>query len=182
MICENCKQRPATVTVTVNRDGEQIIKHYCDVCSGQNDFVNQEANPTSLDQVFSSWFGMPAWSTDAPKKNEQQMNQVTCKQCGMTYHQFLHDGKFNCPSCYDAFHEELSSIFKKIHNGATEHTGKVPSGINQVYQLKKQIESLRQDMKALVQNEQFEEAAVVRDEIRELENRILEGGGSNEEV
>jgi protein arginine kinase activator len=46
--------------------------------------------------------------------------------------------------------------------------------------LKKEIERLREELQKKVAEEAFEEAAVIRDKIRKLENRISSGGEKNE--
>ena len=35
MICEHCKQRNATVTVTQVQSGQKVEHHYCEVCAAQ---------------------------------------------------------------------------------------------------------------------------------------------------
>lgn len=183
MICENCKQRPATVTVTMNKGNEQIVKNYCEVCSSKSDFIQsgQDSKPMSIEEIFSSWFGIPAWSKDAPESKKSQQDELHCSSCLMTYNQFLHEGKFNCPSCYESFHEQLPAVFKRLHNGATEHVGKMPGGLNNRYQIKKEIEQLRAQMKTVVQEEKFEEAANLRDQIHALEATLTQGGAERNE-
>lgn len=178
MICENCKQRPATVTITMTKDNEQVVKHYCEVCSGKNDFIQNgpDSKSKAIEEIFSSWFGIPAWSMNAPEQKQSQKEELQCFSCGMTFKQFLHEGKFNCSHCYETFHEQLPAIFKRLHNGATEHRGKIPSGFNNSYQIKKEIENLRQQMKVAVNEENFEKAAMLRDEIRTLEKSLQQGG------
>lgn len=185
MICENCKQRPATVTVTQMKDGQQFAKHFCETCSKQSDVVNAISNddaqqPISIAQLFSSWFGVPTLSSSAPQSTQTTQNDKHCKGCNMTYSQFLQEGKFNCPHCYTTFSEQLPNVFKRLHNGAVEHKGKVPSGLNASYQLKKEIELLRQQMKEVIESENFEEAATLRDKIYELEAKLKQGGAHNQ--
>lgn len=175
MICENCKQRPATVTVTQIRNGQQFTKHYCDVCSQQM-HQHQQEEQVPLQQLFADWFGIPTWSANAPKS--QQQEQQACSNCGMTYAQFLQEGKFNCPTCYDAFRTQIPQVMKRLHNGATKHVGKMPGAINATYQLKQRIENLRAEMRKAVEEERFEDAAALRDEARTLEQQ-LQGGDSN---
>lgn len=178
MICENCKQRPATVTVTMTKDNQRVEKHYCEVCSSKHDFAqaSSHSKALSIEDIFSSWFGIPTWSADAPNAKDEKEAPVQCEECGMTYEQFLHEGKFNCSNCYDQFHALLPTVFKRLHNGATEHTGKIPTGLNTSYKIKKQIESLREQMKQAVQIEEFEKAASLRDEAKALEATLEQGG------
>lgn len=176
MICENCKQRPATVTVTMTKNNQRIERHYCEVCSSKQDFAQANSKALSIEDIFSSWFGIPAWSADAPHAKDEKEAPIQCEKCHTTYERFLHEGKFNCPDCYESFHEVLPAVFKRLHNGATEHTGKIPNGLNTSYKIKKQIESLREQMKDAVQLEEFERAASLRDEVKELEATLNEGG------
>ncbi|GEK35477.1 UvrB/UvrC motif-containing protein [Kurthia sibirica] len=185
MICENCKQRPATVTVTHTRNGEHYAKHYCDVCSeeiGYAKTASEDTQPMSIAQIFSSWFGIPDWSTDTPESTIENQSDIQCANCHMTYQQFLQQGKFNCPHCYETFSQQLPQVFKRMHNGATKHIGKVPSGLQESYQLKKEIENLRQMMKIAIQDENFEEAASLRDKIYHLQAKLQQGGAEDDEL
>ena len=69
MICENCKQRPAKVTVTQVQNGEQVQRHYCEVCA-QNFHpfhLDFQQDPLSLHQLLSNWFGVHRKQTSATK-------------------------------------------------------------------------------------------------------------------
>ncbi|MFE6169975.1 nucleotide excision repair protein [Viridibacillus arvi] len=186
MICENCKQRPATITVTQMKNGKKTTRHFCEVCNKQLDSfhlnLDFNADPISMHKLFSNWFGTPSWSVAAPNVNEQKtQEQENCPECGMTYHQFLNEGKFNCPGCYETFKEQLPQVLKRLHNGAVEHVGKVPGSINELYQLKRQIEAIRLDMKVAIEEERFEDAAAMRDNVRSLEKKLQVGGESQDE-
>ncbi|MGG0657165.1 UvrB/UvrC motif-containing protein [Rummeliibacillus pycnus] len=136
-----------------------------------------------MQKLFSNWFGTPSWSVQSvPINNKQTIVQnESCPQCGMTYRKFLEEGKFNCPTCYETFKEQLPQVLKRLHNGATEHIGKVPGSINESYQTKRQIEALRQDMKVAVEEERFEDAANIRDQVRLLEQKLQMGGEERDE-
>ncbi len=185
MICENCKQRPATITVTQMKNGKKITRNFCDVCNKHLDHfhlnLDSDENSNAMQKLFSNLFGTPSWSVQAMpmSKPQTKVQNESCSQCGMTYRQFLEEGKFNCPTCYEAFKEQLPQVLKRLHNGATEHIGKVPGSINQSYQVKRQIEALRQDMKVAIEEERFEDAASLRDQVRALEKKL--SGGEKDE-
>ena len=53
------------------------------------------------------------------EKQQVQPQQQTCPQCGFSYKQFLKEGKFGCPSCYDTFGDHLPKlliVFRQVHN------------------------------------------------------------------
>ncbi|MDX1805876.1 MAG: UvrB/UvrC motif-containing protein [Paenisporosarcina sp.] len=175
MICENCKQRPAKVTVTQVHNGAQVQRHYCDVCAQEFHpyHLDFQQDALSLHQLLSNWFG----STETKQPQEKTQPELnTCSYCGWTFQQFLNQGKFGCAECYESFHGQLPEVFKKLHNGNVKHIGKAPGSFGQTLQLKKQIESIRTEMRTAIEIENFEEAARLRDEARALEEQLQSGG------
>lgn len=90
-----------------------------------------------------------------------------CPECGFTPEQFKERGRLGCPHCYEFYAGKLHPILDRIHSG-TEHRGKFPKKYRkQISQ--KQIQELRNRLQELVQREEYEEAAVVRDRLKEIE-------------
>ena len=84
-----------------------------------------------------------------------------------------------CADCYDKFEEKLEPSIRKIH-GKTKHIGKfvsysedneVKDSANEesVSQEKSELESLQEQMKAAINEQRFEDAAVIRDKIKEIQ-------------
>ena len=80
-----------------------------------------------------------------------------------------------CPACYQHFADNLEPLLKRIH-GSAVHTGKVPVRSGGTIRLKREIADLRRRLAARVEREEFEAAAGLRDEIRELEDKVRKGG------
>ncbi|AYC30643.1 UvrB/UvrC motif-containing protein [Paenisporosarcina cavernae] len=178
MICENCKQRPAKVTVTQVVNGEQVNRHYCEVCAQNLHPFHVEAahqDPLAIHQLLQNWFNVPTQESTQRAQSDQPLK---CDTCDWTFRQFLNKGKFGCADCYDSFRKQLPGVFKRLHNGNTKHVGKTPGGFERVIELKKQIESLRAQMQEAVAEENFEEAATLRDEARMLEEQLKNGADS----
>lgn len=55
---------------------------------------------------------------------------------------------------------------------ATRHRGKVPSRGNETVLLRRDLKQLREQLNAAIQREAYEEAAVLRDRIRALEEQL----------
>jgi protein arginine kinase activator len=91
-----------------------------------------------------------------------------CPNCGLTYVQFRQTGRLGCSQCYEAFSQRLIPLIKRIQ-GSTEHTGKIPLRRGHGAQRQRQLETLRVNLNRAVAREEFEEAARLRDQIRELE-------------
>jgi protein arginine kinase activator len=174
MICEHCKQRHASVTITQVQNGTKLERHYCEVCASQFHPFHFDAQeePISLHQLMSNWFGMPTKKTQAePKK------ALNCPSCGFTYRQFLKVGKFGCPTCYDTFRSQLPSVLQRIQ-ADVQHVGYKQQN-DQSLKIQDQIDTLRQQMHIAISEENFEKAAQLRDQIRSLEAK-LQAGGVNE--
>lgn len=85
----------------------------------------------------------------------------------MRYNEFVETGKLGCSECYDAFRGRLIRPLKQIH-GACEHIGKVP--VREGGQIKndRKIKKLETELNAAVMKQEFEKAAKLRDEIKQL--------------
>ena len=94
----------------------------------------------------------------------------------MTYREFIETGKFGCDHCYETFSERIDPILKRLH-GSNRYNGReaiVNEHIeekheNKVVSKQEKIDELRKNLKQLVQEERYEEAAKIRDQIKELE-------------
>ena len=176
MICENCKERPASVIITKGYVGEAIERHLCEKCAFQSETFSFDPNqePLSIQQFLSHWFGGTDSVHAQPQK--QAVNSLECPSCNLTYMKFLDIGKFGCSTCYDTFREKLPHVFGKLHIGHTTHSGKMPVSFNKVYAIKRKIVEVREKMQKAVEAEQFEEAATLRDEANELQHQLANGG------
>ena len=95
----------------------------------------------------------------------------------LTYTQFGQVGRFGCAQCYEAFTPNLLPLFRRLH-GNQKHIGKIPLRAGSFVRLKKDIEDLKKKLYEKVAAEAFEDAAVLRDEIKQLESELA-GGGEN---
>ncbi|GAE26001.1 nucleotide excision repair protein [Halalkalibacter wakoensis JCM 9140] len=108
---------------------------------------------------------------EQPLKTEAQEVKPSCDKCGMTYEQFTQVGRFGCAHCYKSFEAKLEPILKRVHSGNHKHAGKLPERIGGGIQLQRQIDSLKTELKGLIDQEEFEKAAELRDKIRLLEKQ-----------
>ncbi|MDS9471973.1 UvrB/UvrC motif-containing protein [Sporosarcina pasteurii] len=178
MICEKCKERPASVVITKGYMGESIEHHLCEKCAFQSEAFHFSPNeePLSIQQFLSHWFGGGDTFQTQPKRRGTTAHQLECPDCKLTFGNFLDIGKFGCATCYETFKERLPHVFGKLHNGQTTHTGKIPVSFNELYAIKRKIEEVRVKMQEAVEAERFEEAAELRDEARMLQQHLSNGG------
>lgn len=173
MICEQCGERPATVIVKRNQQGHVTERHLCHVCAAEDHNINFsfDQDPMAIHNLLANWFPKQQAAVSPVKKEIP-----VCPSCGFTFQKFLSLGKFGCAECYSTFSPQLIEILRRVQNGNTEHTGKIPASYGTTLKIKKEIEELRKQMQTAIQDENFEEAAMLRDKVKTL-NEKLEGGG-----
>ncbi|MCH4178813.1 MAG: UvrB/UvrC motif-containing protein [Megasphaera sp.] len=161
MLCDICKKREAVVHITQIKDGQRTEIHLCAVCARKQ---NQISGYTDFNIIDNDFFRKMAY----PDFQNTDEEEPRCASCGMTYSEFNRTGKFGCPDCYESFKEEITPLMRRIH-GHSKHAGKVPNRGSGVFRTVTQIKRLRQHLQKLVREEQYEQAAQVRDEIRALQ-------------
>lgn len=172
MLCEKCKEREAKVHVTRISAGKQTSVHLCQSCA-QDSGVGASQSSVSLPQLLNKLVG---GSENESAEFVEKKKQKTCTVCGMSYYDFKQTGRFGCANCYMVFRPNLTPILQKVQQGES-HQGKVPkrSGVR----IADQIEELRNRLKRAVQDEEFETAARLRDEIRSLEEQASQPSQSS---
>ena len=72
---------------------------------------------------------------------------------------------------YVTFGDGLGSLLKAMHKG-TEHVGKFPQRAQRTVVLNHRMRALTENLEKAVADENYETAASLRDEIRQLENEL----------
>jgi protein arginine kinase activator len=98
-----------------------------------------------------------------------------CPVCGLTYAQIQKAGRVGCHHCYETFEPQMNFLLRRMHGGS-RHVGKVPRRGGSCIRRQNEMRSLKAELQELVEREAFEEAAVLRDRIREME--AVRGGES----
>ncbi len=157
MMCGLCKQKNATVHLT-QIAGEKMQKvDLCEECAKEKG-VNDPAGFSLADMLL----GLGA----SQEMEEASGNpDVACSSCGFTQADFKKTGRLGCSECYKTFSEGLEALLKTMHKG-TRHAGKVPAGMQRSQDLQKRLGDLQGALDKAVQAEDFEQAAVLRDDLK----------------
>ena len=162
MLCDVCHKKEATVHLTEIVNEKMTKLHLCEECAKEKGAEMEEH------------FGLSdllAGLTDLGSTIEPDvMETIKCRTCGFTYQDFKKVGRLGCGDCYDAFKAQLAPLLKRIH-GADRHVGKVPIMIGKTVKDTKTLQDLKVKMEKAIQTENFEEAARLRDQIRDLERK-----------
>ncbi|MBQ7875879.1 MAG: UvrB/UvrC motif-containing protein [Clostridia bacterium] len=159
MMCEKCGINPAAVTLTRVINGKKSVVKLCASCAQENNIYKDLNMDLGFSSLFSSFFS----------DNEQEDSRtVSCPVCSMTKPEFLKHGKPGCANCYSVFESSMTPLLKKIHS-TTNHTGKVYGTSGGKSENK--IDLLKHQLKEAIEKEEYEKAARLRDEIKEMEGR-----------
>ena len=93
---------------------------------------------------------------------------LKCPHCGFTQADFKKTGRLGCSECYKIFGDALESLLKSMHKG-TKHVGKAPAVQRQLRDTQRQVKSLQEQLDKAVAEEDFEQAAKLRDEIKRVQ-------------
>ncbi len=119
----------------------------------------------SMDSFFGSLF-------DMVESNNKEIDR--CPKCHISFGDFQRTGLLGCSYCYEHFSRSLIPTVKRVQGGLS-HIGKIPKNASKEVVSKRKIDELKLKLKDLIAQENFEEAAVVRDEIQELKKSLEVG-------
>jgi len=171
MKCAECQKRPATVHVTQFINGQSKDVHVCESCAQQKGYIMNNAEESySLHDLLIGLFGSPQMGLQQEHVINQE-NRLECNHCQMSFNEFRRIGKFGCAHCYETFKSKLDPIFRRIHSGSLHHKGKIPKRQGGELHVQKELEAYRAELDQLIEQEEFEQAAVIRDTIKQMEQK-----------
>ncbi len=161
MLCYICQQNEATVHLAQIAEGKMQKVDLCEACAKEKGV--QDATNVSLASVL---MGL---GVEDEVKIEQE--EARCPKCGFTQADFKKTGRLGCAECWSSFDGALKPLIKAMHKGQ-RHVGKIPSRAAHTVLVSEQIKELNDELDRAVRDEKYEDAALIRDKIRELETRL----------
>jgi protein arginine kinase activator len=157
--CQYCTD-PATVHLTDIVGGHKKETHLCQACAEKKQLLKkQELN---LSAILQSVIGPHIGAVT------DDLARLTCPECGIKYLEFKAEGRLGCPHDYEVFHSALEPLLQRIHR-ATRHSGKHPRCSRRSAAWHTEVVSMRQRLREAVDSENYEEAARLRDLLRQKE-------------
>ena len=155
MLCDSCHQNEASIHVSQVIDGNSRELHLCDGCAEESGLNVQ--NVMSIPEIL---FGM------AGGDESSGFLQRSCPHCHLRGTDFKKTGRLGCERCYATFGDDLKPMLSAMHKGLM-HKGKVPGVVRKGVEVVARMAKLRGDLDAAIKREDYENAARVRDMIRE---------------
>ncbi len=162
MLCDICGKVQATVHLTEIIDGQMAELHLCEDCARKKSI--------QMEQQFGLADLLAGLADFGEKFGKTDEVRLKCSNCGLTYEGFRKTGRLGCSQCYNSFRQYLASLLKKIH-GSNRHFGKAPVKLSRTVRKKSELQELKNKLQRAIQLEDFEEAVILRDKIKELEKK-----------
>jgi len=158
MLCDVCHKNIATVHLTEVINDQVVEMHICQNCA-------QTKTEEVGGQLNISYFlgGLSGISESQDKSKE-----IKCPSCGLNFSGFQKKGRLGCGQCYKVFRAQIIPLIKKIHSSA-RHVGKSP--LKEAKKTTDTLDELKKSLIGAVQLEEYEEAARIRDKIKEVEKK-----------
>lgn len=171
MMCEECGIRPAKFHLMTITNDERTERKLCSVCMAKYQKQLPGIDFSNLAGILNNILeGSNGWQK-APEDDE--LSALTCEQCGMTYAEFQKCGMLGCAGCYKAFKTPLDALLQRIH-GNTQHAGRIPGSVRSDVSIRMNIDRLKQRLQKAIADEEYEQAAKLRDSIRALNAQLSE--------
>ena len=165
MMCEDCGIRPAKFHLMTIINGDRVERNLCPTCMAKHQKQLPGIDFSNLAGILNSI--LESKDADEQARQEAEYESYTCEQCGMTYAEFQKGGMLGCANCYKAFKVPLTALLQRVH-GNTQHAGRVPGGVHSGVSIRMNIDRLKEKLQRAIADEEYEQAARLRDAIRAL--------------
>lgn len=165
MKCQICNERDAAIIVAMNNGKEEQSVYVCHQCIHNMGLdLRKSISQHIIEQIF----------------NASKAETVACKNCGKTIDEFKKTLRYGCSKCHlyfdeqkDKEHSENMNSINRALQQDKENRAKLEayfsvSNVKNASQLK-MILITKKMLSNAIENENYEEAAKLRDKLRKLE-------------
>lgn len=185
MKCDICKKHEATIHIQEIVNSNKKAMHLCSECA-----VKKSQNDPSFDfggfnlaemlyNISESQGGIPGLSPMLENESPDDTDEIKdtanlkCPQCQWTLKALRQTGRVGCPECYNVFREVIQNALENMHRGKL-HVGKRPGnkGTDKSSSLMLKLMNLQKELDEVIQREEYEKAAKLRDKINNLKEKM----------
>jgi protein arginine kinase activator len=173
--CQICNKRPATAHLTEldPNSGQRQELHICSTCIQRLDLKLENGPPP-----IASILGMQPDDASSMKIKvignfsapSRAKSDTVCPHCGLAFSEFGSGKLFGCAHDYATFGDKIEALLRNYH-GTTRHIGRVPGSEPEtpVDPITARRARLDASLRDAVVRENYEVAAALRDEIKNLD-------------
>ena len=163
MLCSNCSAKDANFHYKYMKNGNITELHLCSECAKELGYIKNNDQMFNFSNFFGDFFSVPKFSGAAPES-------ASCSNCGTNFDSIRKTGFVGCEKCYDFFARPIEVMLSKLQP-STVHKGKLSGADGKKIERENTLKSLKDELKRAIIDEKYEQAAVLRDKIREIEDK-----------
>ncbi|MGN0533123.1 MAG: UvrB/UvrC motif-containing protein [Eubacterium sp.] len=175
MLCQHCNKNEATTHIKKNINGQREEMHLCSECARELGVMDEFKMPSMSEFFGESLLGSFLGAGTAAMNSLAGIER--CGTCGSSFSDIVNSGHIGCSDCYEKFSDRLEPSLRKMH-GKTKHIGKFISYSQDAEKSDKPkeekaenpLETLKKDLDKAIKEQRFEDAAVLRDKIKAMED------------
>lgn len=180
MLCDVCKKNDATIHIQEIINNTKKVLHLCSECAVKKSQSDPEFDfggfnlAEMLYNISESQGGIPGLNPiPEPEKESQDTKDIQCPNCKWPLKALRQTGRVGCPECYNIFRDVIMSALENMHRGKL-HVGKKPGvpSTDKSSNLMLELMNLQKELDELVQREEYEKAAEIRDKINSLKEKM----------
>jgi len=162
MLCMKCKKKEAAFYYKQTVNGKVNETALCADCASKL----QVSDDIDIDIDFNPFAELFGGLSTAQRRRSDTRRR--CTLCGLTFSDLVRSGKVGCAKCYEVFADELAPTVNQLH-GKAEHNGRAPGHFAAKNEKKNKLKKLKAELRCAIESQDFEQAAVLRDRIKEIE-------------
>ncbi len=161
MKCTLCNKNEATIYYREIINGTEKKYALCPDCAAKKE-MGAYTGGFFEKSIFDNFFASPS---PMVKKQEEKR----CNLCASTFKELQRSGKVGCPVCYSTFESELAPTLNRLYGNAV-HKGLCPERLKKEETVEDKLSALEKELRVAISEEKYEEAAILRDKIREMKS------------
>lgn len=166
MHCQQCHKNFASIRYAEVVDGQVTDQHLCSECLDKRKFAVKAGFEFTKPSPFMRK------EKESAARGSALFPMPVCPTCDRDFNTIRSSGLVGCADCYDTFCEQLTPVLTELH-GAAEHHGKIPTQDDARARVRQDLEAKRALLKRSLKAERYEEAALLRDEIKAIEGGLI---------
>lgn len=167
MLCSNCGIKDANFHYKHISGGQLTELHLCSDCAKELGYIKENDNPFSLSSFFGDFLSAPKASSPGT---------LRCPSCSTTFDSVRRTGFLGCDKCYETFANPVEAMLSKIQP-STVHKGKLSGADGKKIERDNTLKNLKEELKRAIIEENYEQAAILRDKIKAFESKEGENNG-----
>lgn len=175
MMCSNCGVQEGVIEVRYMAGSYERTLNLCESCARSQGIHAEHIREPRVSDLFSSLLAPGAgMEFDDPSFDQ-------CSGCGTSWAQLRRSGEAGCERCYSVFAEEISRVLAAQPHD-TFHRGSLPDSLETFRTLIVDRENLKERLRRAVEQEEFERAAKLRDDLTRMDQTAMNQASGEAEL